>query len=104
MTVIVTRVVRTDLSVTVDLVSDPTWTVYSVTGSGSGHVCDHVSGGGNTGTCHRVERAGVVFFNDVVRDVRTASDLEDCSELCHQAAYCRSFTFKYETSYVLHHL
>ena len=78
---------------TVDLVSDPVWTVYSLTNTGTGH-CDHVSGGANSGQCHRVDRTGVVFFNDVVRDVRTASDLEDCSELCHQAAYCRSFTFK----------
>ena len=81
---------------TVDLVSDPVWTVYSVTNTGTGD-CDQVSGTGqgNSGQCHRVERTGVVFFNDVVRDVRTASDLEDCSQLCHQAAYCRSFTFKY---------
>ena len=80
---------------TVDLVSDPVWTVYSVTNTGTG-TCDQVSGAGqgNSGQCHRVEKTGVVFFNDVVRDVRTASDLEDCSQLCHQAAYCRSFTFK----------
>ena len=29
------------------------------------------------------------------RDTRTAADLQHCSSLCHQAPYCRSFTYKW---------
>ena len=55
-----------------------------------------LTGGGNGGggRCFREERPGVVYYNDVVRDVRTASSLQQCSDLCHQAPYCRSFAFK----------
>ena len=85
-----------EVSVSADLVSDPGWAVYSLSHSGSQR-CQQSGGeesGGNGGRCFREERAGVVYYNDVVRDVRTAGDLQQCSQLCHQAPYCRSFTFK----------
>ena len=84
---------RTDLSVSSDLVSDQYWAVYSINGAGSTR-CSTISPGPASSGCYRVEAEGVKYYNDVVRDVRTAASLEDCSVLCHEAHYCRSFTFK----------
>ena len=85
-----------DVSVTVDLVSDLHFDVFSVKNLGSRQCLESGSSGGGEagGECYRVERTGVVFYSNVVRDVRTASDLQDCSTLCHTAPYCRTFTFK----------
>ena len=93
------------ISVTVDLVSDPYYNVYKLKNVGAGQCLEGGGGnggggGGGTGSdCYRVERSGVVYYSDLVRDVRTAADLQDCSRLCHMAPYCRSFTFK--TNYYL---
>ena len=76
--------------------SDAYWAVYSINNPGS-LSCSSSSSGPNrpdSSQCWREERPGVKYYNNVVRDVRTASDLEQCSELCHQAHYCRSFSFK----------
>ena len=81
---------RTDLSVSSDLVSDAYWSVYSISGAGR----SRCSSSSSSQECYRVEREGVKYYNNVVRDVRTAASLQDCSELCHEAHYCRSFTFK----------
>ena len=82
---------RTDLSVSTDLVSDAYWAVYSISGAGSSRCSSSDTPGSE---CYRVEREGYKYYNNVVRDVRTAATLEECSELCHEAHYCRSFTFK----------
>ena len=89
---------RSEISASADLVSDPAWSVYAVTNVGSSQCTQSQGGGSNTGDnsgqCYRQDRSGVVFYSNVVRDVRTASDLQDCSRICHQASYCRSFTYK----------
>ena len=82
---------RTDLSVSSDLVSDAYWAVYSISGAGSSRCSSSVT---PSSECYRAEREGYKYYNNVVRDVRTAASLEDCSQLCHEAHYCRSFTFK----------
>ena len=84
---------RTDLSVSSDLVSEAYWSVYSINGAGSSR-CTSSSSTSTSSQCYREEREGFKYYNDVVRDVRTAASLEDCSVLCHEAHYCRSFTFK----------
>ena len=85
---------RTDLSVSSDLVSEAYWAVYSINGAGSSRCTSSSSSSSTSSQCYREEREGFKYYNDVVRDVRTAASLEDCSVLCHEPHYCRSFTFK----------
>ena len=84
---------RTELTVSSDLVSDAYWAVYSITNAGS-VTCSATSTSPSSAGCLREERPGYKYYSNVVRDVRTAADLQQCSQLCHQAHYCRSFTFK----------
>lgn len=86
-----------DIVVNEDLVSDQYWSVYANTEGNSGQ-CRAGSPTNPTANsdCYRQDRTGYKYYNSVVREAVSARAAQDCSERCHQASYCRSFTFRPE--------
>ena len=86
-----------DILVNEDLVSDQYWTVYSNV-EGNAAICqtERPTTQPQESDCYRQDRAGYKYYNSVVREAVNVKTVRDCSESCHQASYCRSFTYKPE--------
>ena len=87
-----------DVRINEDLVSDQYWVVYRIKDSGN---CQSQSTDSpeTDQDCYRKERSGYKYYNAVVREAIITENPELCSEECHKASYCQSFSYTQKSYY-----